>query len=55
MKNILVAASGGAIDSVDFATALAAARPLGAHMEFSGRVRRSRTLLKPATRVQAPH
>jgi nucleotide-binding universal stress UspA family protein len=34
MKNILVAASGGAIDSVVFATALAAARPLGAHLEF---------------------
>jgi nucleotide-binding universal stress UspA family protein len=34
MKKILVAASGGAIDSVVFATALAAARPLGAHLEF---------------------
>jgi hypothetical protein len=34
MKKILVAASGGAIDSVVFATALAAARPLAAHLEF---------------------
>jgi nucleotide-binding universal stress UspA family protein len=34
MKNILVAASGGGIDSVVFATALAAARPLEAHLEF---------------------
>jgi nucleotide-binding universal stress UspA family protein len=34
MKNILVAASGGAVDSVVFATALAAAQPLGAHLEF---------------------
>jgi hypothetical protein len=34
MKKILVAASGGAIDSTVFATALAAARPLSAHLEF---------------------
>lgn len=34
MKKILVAASGGAIDSVVFATALAAARPFDAHLEF---------------------
>jgi nucleotide-binding universal stress UspA family protein len=34
MKKILVTASGGAIDSVVFATALAAARPLDAHLEF---------------------
>ena len=34
MKNILVAASGGDIDSAVFATALAAARPLNAHLEF---------------------
>jgi len=34
MKSILVAASGGAADSVVFATALAAARPFGAHLEF---------------------
>jgi nucleotide-binding universal stress UspA family protein len=34
MKKILVAASGGESDSAVFATALAAARPLGAHLEF---------------------
>lgn len=34
MKKILVTASGGAVDSVVFATALAAARPFGAHLEF---------------------
>ena len=34
MKSILVTASGGAADSVVFATALAAARPFGAHLEF---------------------
>jgi nucleotide-binding universal stress UspA family protein len=34
MKKIMVAASGGTADSVVFATALAAARPLGAHLEF---------------------
>jgi len=34
MKKILVATSGGAIDSTVFATALAAARPLNAHLEF---------------------
>lgn len=33
MKSILVTASGGEIDSVVFATALAAARPFGAHLE----------------------
>jgi nucleotide-binding universal stress UspA family protein len=34
MKSILVAASGGAADSVVFATALAAARPFATHLEF---------------------
>jgi len=34
MKNILVAASGGAVDGIVFAPALAAAQPLGAHLEF---------------------
>jgi len=34
MRKILVAANGGAADSVVFATALAAARPLAAHLEF---------------------
>lgn len=34
MKSILVTASGGQADSVVFATALAAARPFGAHLEF---------------------
>jgi nucleotide-binding universal stress UspA family protein len=34
MKKIMVATSGGAIDSVVFATALVAAQPLGAHLEF---------------------
>jgi nucleotide-binding universal stress UspA family protein len=34
MKSILVTASGGAADSAVFATALAAARPFGAHLEF---------------------
>jgi len=34
MKSILVTASGGAIDGAVFATALAAARPFAAHLEF---------------------
>lgn len=34
MKSILVTASGGDGDATVFATALAAARPLGAHLEF---------------------
>jgi nucleotide-binding universal stress UspA family protein len=34
MRSILVTASGGDIDGVVFATALAAARPFGAHLEF---------------------
>jgi nucleotide-binding universal stress UspA family protein len=34
MRSILVTASGGDVDSVVFATALAAARPFGAHLEF---------------------
>jgi hypothetical protein len=34
MKNILVLAGGGDSDEAVFATALAAARPLHAHLEF---------------------